>query len=238
MAGLLYADRIRINDAISVMIPMVGDILDHDEEYFSAVYSLVATPYDMMLPLDSIGIDFTKIDSFDIFCLMFNNLKTLDLSLIFGDLSLENFQFAKNEKTGEAILLDPTTGVAIDRAVHSKIAATLRKLLNLPNNNKKAGNEEARQYLLERARVKARRAASKSKRPSPLESYIISLVNTAEFKYNYSTVRDISIYQFYKSLLQIDKKIRYDKTMIGYFAGTVKMDDLKPEDKTWILTEN
>lgn len=238
MAGYLYADHVRINDAISVMIPKVGDILDHDEEYFGAVYSIVATPFDMMLPLDRLGIDFTKINNFDVFCLMFNNLRTQDLSLVFGDFSLDGFQFARNKQTDEVILLNETTGIAIDRAVHGKIAATLRKLLNIPNNDKKAGNQEARDYLLERAKVKERRARSKQKRQSPLENYIISLVNTPEFKYDYTTVRELTIYQFYASLQQIEKKIRYDKTMIGYFAGTVKMDDLKQEDRTWILYEN
>lgn len=238
MSGYLYADRVRINDAISIMIPKVGDILDHDEEYFGAVYSIVATPFDMMLPLDRLGIDFTKVNNFDIFCLMFNGLRQQDLSLIFGDFSFDGFQFARNEKTGEMILLNQETGVAIDRPIHSKIAATLRKLLYLPNNDKKAGNAEARDYLLERAKIKERRAKSKQKRQSPLENYIISLVNTAEFKYDYTTVRDLSIYQFYASLQQIEKKVRYDKTMIGYFAGTVKMDDLKQEDRTWILYEN
>ena len=238
MAGYLYADHVRINDAISIMIPKVGDILDHDEEYFGAVYSIVATPFDMMLPLDRIGIDFTKVNNFDIFLLMFNSLKQQDLSLIFGDFKLDGLQFARNEQTGEPILLNPETGIAIDRAIHSKIAATLRKLLNLPNNDKKAGNAEARDYLLERAKIKERRAKSRAKRTSPLENYIISLVNAAEFKYDYTTVRDLTIYQFYTSLLQIEKRVRYDKTMIGYFAGTVKMDDLKQEDRSWILYEN
>lgn len=237
MPGFLYADHIDINNAIAVRIPTVGEILDHDEEYFESVYSIVATPFDMMLPLDQLGIDFTKLNCFDVFCLMFAGLKTRDLSLIFGDFTLDGFDFARNEKTGEGILLNKETGVAIDRAVHSKISNVLRKILNIPNTDKHAGNEEAKKYLLDRARVKASRASSRKKKLSPLENYIISLVNTAEFKYDYSTVRNITIYQFYTSLKQVTKKISYDKTMIGYYAGTVKFDDLKAEDRTWILTD-
>lgn len=236
MSGFLYADHISINDAISVRIPTVGEILDHDEEYHESVYSIVATPFDMMLPLDKLGIDFTKLNSFDVFCLLFTSLKERDLSLIFGDFSLEGFAFAKNESTGEGILLNEETGVAIDRAVHAKITNVLRKVLNLPNTDKHAGNEEAKKYLLDRARLKASRA-SRKKKISPLENYIIALVNTPEFKYDYSSVRNITIYQFYTSLKQVSRKINYDKTMIGYFAGTVKSEDLKPEDKTWLLME-
>lgn len=68
-----------------------------------------------------------------------------------------------------------------------------------------------------------------------LEDYIVALVNTEQFPYNYKTVRDISIIQFYASLNQISHKIKFDNTMVGYYAGTVKLDDISESDRSWIL---
>lgn len=233
MNNILFADTIKINDLITLRIPTVGDIYDHEDQYFAAVFSLVATPYDMMVQLDDIGIDFTKINDFELFMLMFKQLQQMDTSMIFGDLDLKEFAMVRNEQNGEYLLLNAQTGAKIDRAIHSMICKHLRKFLNIPRNDKRPGNEEARKYMLERARLKQKRHSHK-KHDSQLENYIIALVNTEQFPYNYTTVRDITIYQFYASLTQISHKINFDNVMIGYYAGTIKEDSLKTRDKTWI----
>lgn len=50
---------------------------------------------------------------------------------------------------------------------------------------------------------------------SQLETLIIALVNRPEFKYNYEQTLNLSIYQFYQSLKQIQTSISFDNTMIG-----------------------
>lgn len=238
MASLLYASSVRLSDALSIPIPSVGYIVDHEDDYFDIVCNIIATPYDMMVQLDDAGIDFTKINDFDLFCLLFPRLQTMDVSMVLDGLDLSRFRPEKNTATNEVILKDSETGFVIDRAVHSMIVSTLRKILNLPKETKKPGNEEAKRYLLERARIKLRRKMRRAKQnnASQIEGYIVALVNTPEFKYDYSSVRDISIYQFYESLKQVIHKIHYDNTMIGYYAGTVKMDDLPKESRSWIIT--
>lgn len=236
---LLYADHYSITDQIAIRIPTVGEILDHSEEYYRAAYSLVATPYDLIVPLDELGIDFSKVDEYDVFCLSFGTIKqnTVGTSLLFADLDLDGFHFMRNEELNSIVLRNDETGAVIDKAVQNKIATVIRTILNLPKNNKKPGNEEARKYMLERARKKAKRRGHTHQSASPLEGYIVSLVNTEQFPYNYTTVRDISIYQLYASLKQIIHKISYDNSMIGVYAGTVKFDDLKKEQKSWVTLE-
>lgn len=236
MAGLLYANEYAINDHISIRIPKVGDILDNEDKYYDIVCSIIATPYEMMVQLDDNGIDFTAINAFELFCIMFKHLKEIDTSMVFGDLNLSDFQYAKNEENENLVLWNPKTDVVIDRAIHDMICTFLRKMLYMPKSDKAPGNEEARKYMIERARIKQKRK-KKKKKDSQLEKLIISLVNTAEFPYNYETVRDLTIYQFYASLKQISQKIRFDNAMIGCYAGTVKFDDLSQEEKTWIQIE-
>lgn len=233
MASKLYQTNIEVSDAISVMVPTVGQIIDNEDDYYQVACMIVATPYDMMVQLDDAHIDFTKIDDFELFILLFENLRAMNTSLIFGDLDLSGMKVAKFEGTGELVLTDSERDITIDRVVHAKLCDSIRNMLHMEKNNKKPGNEEARKYLIDRERKRQKRAKNK-RRDSQLENYIIALVNTEQFPYNYETVRNISIYQFYASLNQIAHKIKYDNTMIGYYAGTIKFEDLAPADRTWI----
>ena len=234
MSGLLYANEYKINDSISMRIPTVGEIIDDEDAYFDTVCLIVATPYDMMAQLDDIGIDFTKINDFELFCLLFKQLQETDTSIIFGDLDLTAFKPAVSEINGTVVLWDDIHDIVIDRGIHNQIATFLRKLLYMKRNEKRPANEEARRYLIDRAKAKLKRRKKKSG-DSQLEKSVIALVNTEQFPYDYTTVRDITIYQFYSSLQQITHKIKFDNTMIGYYAGTVKLDDLDPQDRNWIL---
>ena len=237
MQSLLYARDVRVNDYISVHVPTVREILEDEDRYFGTVSLVVSTPYDMMVQLDDIGIDFTQINEWQLFCMMFGSLKEHDTSLLFGDLDLGKFKLAINEKTNEQVLLDGETGHIIDRLVHDSIARTVRTILQLEKNDKQPGNEEARKFMIERARKKMKRAAKRGKKSSGIEDLIISLVNTSEFPYNYESVLDITIYQFYASLHQVCKRVSFDKTMIGCYAGTVKASELSPDERTWLKTK-
>lgn len=233
MASKLYLSSIEISDAISIIVPTVGQIIDNEDDYYQVACMIVATPYDMMVQLDDAHIDFTKIDDFELFILLFENLRAMNTSLMFGDLDLSGMKVAKFEGTGELVLTDKERDITIDRVVHAKLCDSIRNMLHMEKNSKKPGNEEARKYLIDRERKRQKRAKNKRK-DSQLENYIVALVNTEQFPYNYETVRNISIYQFYASLNQIAHKIKYDNTMTGYYAGTIKFEDLAPADRTWI----
>lgn len=231
--NLLYQRQFRINDSISVTIPTVGQVIDDEDSYYGLVSILTAMPIDLIAQLDDAGIDFTSVNSYDIFLMMFNGLKTQDTSLVFGDLDLTKFQIAMNEQNGNIVLVDPEKDIVIDRLIHSKIADVLRRIHNLDKNRRKPANEEAKEYMLKRAREKYNRHKNK-KEESQLESLIVSMVNTEQFKYNFDTVRDLSIYQFNESVRQIIKKVDYEHRMSGVYAGTISVKDLSQDDLNWL----
>lgn len=231
--NLLYEDSVRINDNIRVMIPDVGTVLSHEEEYYRLVSVLTAMPYDMMVQLDDIGIDFTEIDDYDLFLLLFPGLKTENTELLFGDLDLSQFVTEINQKNGTVMLRDPGTGIVIDRAIFTRIANTLREIHHLEKTIKKPGNEDAKKYLLERTRKKLKRMKSR-KSKSELQSLIVAMVNSSEFKYDYETVKKISIYQFNQSVHQIINKTDWSNRMHGVYAGTVDAKRLTEDEMSWI----
>lgn len=229
----LYETKHKINDFITVRVPTIKEIIENEDDYYGNVALIVATPYDMMVQLDDMKIDFTQINEWDLFLLLFNELRTRDLSLIFDGLNLRDFVTAENKQNGNIILVNPKTGVKIDRAIHDQICRYLRKTLRLQKNEKRPANEEARKFLIERTRTKLKRRR-KQLVESQIEEYIVALVNTSEFPYTYESVLGLTINQFYASLHQIIKKIKYDKLMIGCYAGTVNMKELDQNELNWI----
>lgn len=229
----LYETSHRINDYITIKVPTIKDIIDNEEKYYGNIALIVATPYDMMVQLDDMKIDFTKINEWDLFCLLFNELRTRDLSLIFDGLDLKDFVAAENKQNGNIVLINPNTGAKIDRAIHDQICKYLRATLGLKKNDKNPANEEARKYMVERARRKLLRR-KKQLAESQIEKYIIALVNTSEFPYTYETVLGLTINQFYASLHQIVRKVKFDNIMIGCYAGTVNMKELDQNELNWI----
>lgn len=234
--GLLYDHSIRINDYIEVRIPTIEEIMHDEDLYYGMVSSLVSTPYDLMVQLDDIGVDFTTIDDFELFLIVFNSIRSCDTSLIFGDLDLSRFELAVNEQNGQPVIADIENGIVIDRAIHSQIAQALRKIHHLERNHRKAANDEAKRFLLDRARKKLLRV-KRNGTTSQLEPLIIAMVNTPEFKYDYDTVKALTIYQFNESVLQIVKKVDYLNRMHGVYSGTVSVKDLRPEDMNWLTHE-
>ena len=82
--NLLYKKEYAVNDHIKIMIPTVEKVLDNEDAYYSMVSMITATPYDMMVQLDDIGIDFMTLNDYQLFLLVFNSLKGQDTSLLFG----------------------------------------------------------------------------------------------------------------------------------------------------------
>lgn len=232
--SLLYARSYPVNDKISIRIPTVGEILENEVAYNSILSCVISTPYDFMVYLDDMGIDFEKLTEYDLFLLLFPSLQSADTSIVFGDLDLSKFSPAINEKNGQVILLNAEDDIVIDRGVHDLICQAIRKINHLEKVTRRPGNSEAKKYMIERARIKLQRAARRKRETSELEKLIVALVNTEEFKYGYQEVLDLTIYQFRASVDQIIHKIHFNNTMIGVFAGTVKAKELPQEDLTWI----
>lgn len=234
MTNLLYSDHIKVDDEITLTIPTVGEVIKSDGLYDAIVSTFTATPRDLMVELDDLGIDYNEIEEYDLFLMLSESLKTMDTSILFGGLNFSRYNIAESP-SGEIILLNEDTGNYIDKFKYMYLCDTLCKINFITRNNKKAGNNAAKSYLIQKERRKKKRAKRKAKKQeNPINGLIISLVNTAEFKYDYSTVLDLTIYQFNASLHQIIDKVNFDKLMIGVYAGTVDTKGMSPKRLSWI----
>jgi len=237
--NLLKVNEYKVNDKISVHVPTVDEIFDFgDQKYYSTVQTLVATPFDLMVELDDIGIDYESITDYQLFVLMMESIAINedDTTIFFGNLNLKNFQEAVNPKNGEKVLWDKNNDIVIDQMIALEICNAIRKIHFWEAPVGRAGNAEAKRYLIERKRKTKQRLAKKPYK-SFLESMIISLVNTEEFPYNYETVMGLSVYKLNASWRQIQKKKHWDQTMNGVYFGTVDKDKIDWEKISWLSPE-
>jgi hypothetical protein len=231
--NVLYKKQYPVNEHISVVIPTVGEILDNENSYYNMISLITATPYDMMVQLDDMGIDFTKINDYELFLLTFNMMKSQDTSMVFGALDITRFVTTINQENNTVILRDEENSLVIDRAVHSQICDAVRKIHHLERNSRKPANGEAKKYMIQRAKEKMKRRQGRVEE-SQLEELIISLVNTEQFNYGFEGIQELSIYQFNESVHQIIKKIDFDNKMHGIYAGTISAKDMSQQDLNWL----
>lgn len=232
--SFLNLSSVEIAPGLSVRIPSVREILEDEDAYYNIVSALTATPFQYMVQLDDMGIDYTGVTEYDLFKSLFLSRSASDLSILFGELDLSDFDSYTDSRSHTPVLYSPKNNIVIDQSVYRDLADVIRKMNLFEKTDHKPGNESARKYLLEKERKKQKRNAGKKPEPY-LEKMVVALVNTSEFPYDYDTCMDLSIYRFQQSLKQIQHKIHFDNTMIGVYAGTV--DPSRPGNKdglSWI----
>lgn len=237
--SLLNKKSVQITDQITIRIPTVGEVLKNESNYFSLVSIMTSTPFQYMVQLDDIGIDYTKITDYQMFRLLFPIYAQNDTSIIFGDLCLSDLQEYYDESTNLTVLYGLESDVKIDEFVYSNMAKLMRQINSIKYERKKPKGEHTKKYLLEKERRHLknleRMRKKKEYEQSDFELMVIALVNNHNFKYDYESVMNLSIYNFYQSLRQIQHQIDFNNIMRGIYAGTV--DSSKLTDRSvlsWI----
>lgn len=222
----LKLSSIDILPNLSIRIPTVGEILEDEQHYYSLISSLTATPFQYMVQLDDLGLDFTTITDYQLFMMLFPSFAQGDMHILFGELDFSDIIICQNPKNDAPILYSKKNDIIIDEFIYSQLAEYIRKINNLEKENRKPGNEEAKKFRIKLERKKQKRNANKPYEPY-LEKLVVALVNRPEFKYNYEQTDNLTIYQFNKSFEQIKTSINFDSTMIGVYAGTVDTSKIK-----------
>ncbi len=224
--SLLKQSSVSILPGLSIRIPTVGEILEDERRYYSLISSLTATPFQYMVQLDDMGIDFTTVSDYQLFMMLFPSFAQEDISILFGDLDLSDTAMYKNSQNDTLVLRSDKNNITIDELTYSLLAENIRKINGIKKDSRVPGNKEAKEFRIKLERKKQKRNADKPYE-SYLEKLVVALVNRAEFKYNYEQVNSLTIYQFNQSFEQINTSINFENTMIGVYAGTVDTSKLK-----------
>lgn len=228
---LLFGKDFEVDEKIKIHHPILKEIFDMGEKKYMSIISLLTlTPADFMSQLFDIGVDYESINEFQLFIMMSNGLEKCDTGIIFGDINFKDFVIAFNEKTKEDVLVNIKDGIVIDRLVYEIIGDFLRKLHNFKKNANKGATPYHKTKLIELHRMDTKMNSQKPY-TSMLCPLVSSMVNSKEFKYDYTTVLDLPIYTFMDSVQRVQKIKGCESLMAGMYSGNIDISKIGNKDK-------
>jgi hypothetical protein len=220
-----------INDKITVRKPLIRDIDEYGEEnYLNAVNLFCLKPYDMMVQLDGIGIDYEEISNYDLFLMIYEQYKEYLKFFIIGDFDFDKLKLAKNNQNNETVLAEynENTGrygsIIFDRLIYERVSHYIKTLNFISEKNEfKPANVFAKQMIIDE---KKREMERNKKRNIKIKSHIGCMIRDVSYNeittgINIWNVWDLTIYQLYDAYFHIMKNYDYKNNMIGIYTGNI-----------------
>lgn len=221
----------RINDKITIHIPTLNEIRGESDEdelnYNKTISDFITTSTDYMIELHDCKINFEELEddySFFIYKHIINNESVFpsDCHLVFDGIYKSDFRVV--EENNDYYVVDNINGIVIDRKVFEEISNIICKSMFIEKQHRKFANRKSREYAIERAR-KVRDRNKGKKTSSGLDDVILFAVNNTNFKYNFDTVLNLTIFDFYASIKQIQKNDSVEHLMLGGYTGNLKLTE-------------
>lgn len=228
---LLKGENFKINEHITIKHPMLREIVEIGEENYSQLISLFClTPYDLKVVLDDNGIDYIKLDNYQVFLMQFTGFVQKDcFKWLVGDY---DFEIKRNIKNDTHILYDYKKKVVIDEYIFNKIAGFLKKINFITEKPQfKPANKKTRHFLIEQERRKLKKK-QKLNTFSQLAN-IISAVTWKSANINISNIWDLHIYQLYNGFYRLQKIDNNNNIMVGVYSGTIDTTKINLEEINW-----
>lgn len=124
---IISGRNFRVNDYITIYTPDLEEIeLFGEDEYWYLLHLLTRKPYDIAVELDDQGIDYQRIDEYDLFYMIANKIPVEQSCILLGKLNLTEYIQTENQENGQLILYNPKDGTVIDRAIYYQMLKYLR----------------------------------------------------------------------------------------------------------------
>lgn len=229
---LYMSEDIKIANGIVLKCPKILDVAEYGESaYFSMVQTLCATPSSMMVALDDMGLNYMKVDDFQLFMMLAQSMNPEMTHPLLGDLDLSKFKPHQIKETEEVILVHEDTindeaPIIINSVIHEVLTTYIRKMHNFKKEVKKAGNEITRKQLIRLARQDAEMARNK-----PHESFLRPVISAVKCRMGYTMdyIKNMGIFELMDDLSRWNIIVNADAALGGMFSGFV---DTSKMDKT------
>ena len=229
---LYLGSDIKIANGITLYQPTIGDIANYNEaEYFSVAQTLCATPSSMKVQLDDMGLDYMKVEDFQLFMMLCQSLTQDKTRPLLGDLDLTKFKPYSVGETEDVVLAngdvdDHGNPIIINQIVYDILTTYIRKMHGFKKQVDKAGNAITRKILIDDDRKAAERNKDK-----PYKSFLVPLVSSLQGRQGYTKdyICKMGLYEFMNQINRVQIIVQADAALGGMYSGFV---DTKKLDKT------
>lgn len=227
-----------VSKNIVIHQPTLDEICRYGEQdYYSMVYQLTATPQQLKVQLWDMGIDYTRITPFELFSHFLYRLYPPEkTSILFGNLDFTKFRRLRRREDDAPVLCQTVDGspVIIDAFTYTVITDYLRQVHGISKDERLPANEATKMILIEDDRAEMEQAKG-AEHHSQLKNLISSMVNSKGFKYNHSQVWDMKINAFMDSVKRITR-IKNAELLLqsGYSGYGISLKDIDKNQLNWL----
>lgn len=193
------------------------------DRYEFIVWALTRYPYEFKFDLEDSGVDYNKLDEYDIFLMLIKKREVVDvfecLEFLFG----ETFKIIDGYFTTK-------NGARIDRDSIKEIKNILSKSMFFKKpKERKPANEEAKELIKKQIR------RQKAKRVEyDIYSIMYALVLSPNCSETFKSMVNRTPHQIYASYFSVQKQKDFDNTMSGVYSGVIKSKDVEYNKINWI----
>lgn len=250
---ILRGKPIKISDLLTIYQPTIGEIEEVGEQkVLNALWMMCSCAWDMPATFADMGIDFMSVPDWQFFIQVVQSFPMETTKLVFGDLDFQklkpmSFKKSEDDTEGQIVLANiepiiigdkeyqPAQYIFTEQMYHEMIPY-IREMIGFSHKGRKAKNKTTAQILIMDDR-KQRSRHKDDVYESMFHNGIISLVNTEEFPYTYETVFDLTMYQFTKSLIQIQGKKQACSMLQGSMSGFVDTSKIPSSNFQWLYSD-
>lgn len=221
-----------INEKISVQQPTIKEIILNDEEsYFSAVSTLCSTSSNMKYQFHTMGLDWEKVEDWQVAMLIWPTLSQEKTKLIFGDLDLTKLKPFENKQNGNPVLRDPDTGVVIDEAIYLRIVEYLRKVHGFTRACDKASTPFAHEMAIEMDKEEIEKSKNKEHK-----SFLYPMISSLKGRQGYTKeqILNMQMYEMTDEINRLQIIVQVDAILNGAHCGMIDAKKIPKENFNWM----
>lgn len=230
--AMFFRKPYKINDKLSIRQPTIGEIVEMGEaRYFNTAHIFTATPTDMMVQLEDMGVSYEDVSDFELFCTLVKNIPYEESKIFFEGVDFTQFEWGTvgEGETERTVFYSKSQGISLDFSIVMRIQDYLRFLHGFKKNELFAATKTTRRLLIEDERMR-QEMRKRKKEKSSLMPLISALVNMPGFKYNSRQLEQIGIYEFFDAVSRISAIHSSTALLNGCYSGNIDMSKLNKND--------
>ena len=244
---MYYEIPFEVNDYITIYQPKIGQIMDFgDVRFYEGIQPFLCNPTSYRLPLWDKGIDWNKIDDFDLFIMLYNNMDKECVSLLFKDFDFSELFPVKDPETGRKALsyveFDSFGNIiseneVINEETYLLMAEYIRTMFNQHPKVEKAKGKTTKQSIIDEDRMNLEYQMKQNNgvKHSILLPLISSMVNHPGFKYKKKELVDVGIVEFMDSVQRIPVHESAIALISGVYSGMIDTSKINIAKETnWL----